>query len=98
MTQCRQVAENWIEKEEANKVTSKKTSTRKVHIQLKRSEAFDRCINSMKIMSSSTTYEESLIQLIQQSSNTIKDEFVQIGGKLAKLTNQSRDTVAREMI
>ena len=49
----------------------------------------------MKIMSSSTTYEEGLIQLIQQSSNTIKDESLQIGGKLAKLTKQSRDTVAR---
>ena len=52
----------------------------------------------MNSLSSSTTNEEWLIQLIQQSSNTIKDAFVQIGRKLAKLPNQRRDTVAREMI
>ena len=46
----------------------------------------------------STTDEEMLVQLIQQSSNTIKDSFVRIGGKLAELPNQKRDTVAREII
>ena len=38
------------------------------------------------------------IQLIQQSSNTIKDAFVHIGGKFYKLPNQRRDIVSREMI
>ena len=52
------------------------------------------CINSMNSLSSFTTDEERLIQLIQQSSNTIKDAFVHIGGKLDELTNQRRDTVA----
>ena len=53
--QYRQVAENRIEKEEAKKVTENKTSTRKVHLQLNRSEYFDSCINSMNSMSYSTT-------------------------------------------
>ena len=61
-------------------------------------EDFDMCINSMNSLSLSTTDEYRLIQLIQQPSNTIKDAFVHIGGKLAKLPNQRRDTVAREMI
>ena len=84
--------------DEAKKITAKKTATRKILLQLKRSEAFDMCINSMKIMSSYTTDEDRLIQLIQQSPNTIKDAFVNIRGKLAELPNQRRDTVAREMI
>ena len=90
--------ENRREKEEEKKVTAKKTATVKVHRQLKRYEAFDRCINSMDSLSLSNTNEESFIQLIQQSSNTIKDAFAHIGGKLAELPNQRRDTVAREMI
>ena len=57
VAQCRQVAANRREMEEAKNITAKKTSTRKVHLQLKRSEAFDRCINSMNSLSSSTTYE-----------------------------------------
>ena len=51
----------------------------------------------MKSLYLYTTYEERLIQLIKKSSNTIKDEFVQIGGKLAELSNQKMETVAREM-
>ena len=98
MAQCRQVAVNRREKEEAKKTTAKKTATRKVHLQLKRYEDFDRRINSMKILSLSTTDEERLIQPIQQSSNTIKDIFVHVGEKLAELPNQRRDTVARDMI
>ena len=86
------------EREEAKKVKANKTATRKVHLQLKTYEAFYRCINSMNSMSLSTTYEERLIQLIQQSSNTIKDAFVHIGEKLGELPNQIRDTLAREMI
>ena len=71
--------------EEAKKITAKKTVIRKVHIQLKRSEYFDRCINSMNIMSLSTTDEERFIQINKQSSNTIKDSFVHIGGKSTEL-------------
>ena len=73
-------------------------ATRKIYIELKRSEDFDMCINSMNILSSSTTDGDRFIQLIQQSPNTIKDTFVHIGGKLAELPNQRRDTVAREII
>ena len=98
VAQCRQVAADRREMEEAKKITAKKTATRKVHIQLKRSEAFDMCINSMNSVSFSTTNEERFIQLIQKSSNTIKDSFVHIGGKLAELPNQIMDTVAIEMI
>ena len=39
----------------------------------------------MNSLSSSTTDGESLIQLIQQSSNTIKDDFVHIGGNFSEL-------------
>ena len=81
--------------EEAKNITAKKTATRKFHIQLKRSEDFGMCINSMNSMYLSTTDEDRFIQLIQQSSNTIKDAFVHIGGKLAELPNQIRDTVSR---
>ena len=52
--------------EEANKITAKKTATRKVHLQIKRSETFDMCIKSMKSLSSSTINEYIFIQLIQQ--------------------------------
>ena len=95
---CRQVAANRREMEEAKKITVKKTATRNIHLQLKRYEAFGMFINSMNSLSLSNTYEDRFIQIIQQSSNTIKDTFVHIGGKLAELPNQRRDTVAREMI
>ena len=98
VAQCRQVDVNRREKEEAKKVTAKKTTTIKVHLQLKRSEAFYRCMNSIDSLYSSTNYEESLIQLIHNLSNTIKDAFVHIGRKLSQITNQRRYTIAREMI
>ena len=53
--QYTKVAENRRETEEAKKITAKKTATRKVHLQLKRSEDFDMCINSMNSLSSYTT-------------------------------------------
>ena len=46
VAQCRQVAANRREMDEAKKFTAKKTATRKVLLQVKRSEAFDMCINS----------------------------------------------------
>ena len=67
LAQCRQVAANRREMDEAKKITSKKTATRKILLQLKRSEAFDMCINSMNSLYSSTTDEDRLIELIQQS-------------------------------
>ena len=98
MAQYRQVYDNNRKKEEAKTVTEKKTATRKDNLQLKVSEAFDMCINSINSISSSTTNEERLIQLIQKSSNTVNDAFVHIGGKLAELPNQRRDTVSIEII
>ena len=41
----------------------------------------------------STTNAESFIKVIKQYSNTIKDTFLHIGGKLSELHNQGRDTV-----
>ena len=96
--QCRQVAANRREMDEAKKITANKTAKRKILLQLKRCEAFDMCINSMNSLSLSTADEDRLIQILQQSTNTIKYAFVQIGGKLAELPNQRRDTVSREMI
>ena len=55
VAQCRQVAANRREMDEAKNITTKKTATRKVLIQLKKSEALDMCINSMNSLSSSTT-------------------------------------------
>ena len=75
-----QVDTNRREMEEAKQITAKKTATRKFHLQLKIYEAFDMCINSMKSLSLSTTDEYGFIQLIQKSSNTIKDAFLYIGG------------------
>ena len=92
------MAANRTETEEDKKITSNKTATIKVHLQIKMYEAFDRFVNSMNSLSSSTTYEEMFIRLIQQSSNTTKYSFLQVGGKLSGLPNQRRDTVAREMI
>ena len=48
----------------------------------------------MKSLSSFTTESENLIQPTQKSSNTIKDDFVHIGGKLDGMTNQRSDTVS----
>ena len=45
VAQCRQVAANRREIDEAKNITENKTATRKVLLQLKRSEAFDMCIN-----------------------------------------------------
>ena len=96
--QCRQVAENRRSVDEEKKITAKKTATKKIRLQPKRSEAFNMCINSMNSLSSSTTDEDRLIQRVQKPSNIIKDAFVHIGDKLAELPNQIRDTVAREII
>ena len=61
---CRKVAVNRREMDEAKKITAKKTATRKSHLQLKISEAFDMCINSMNSLSSSTTDEDRFTQII----------------------------------
>ena len=95
VAQYKQVDASRREMEWEIKITAKKTATKKVHLQLNRSEDFYMCINFMNSMSSSTTDEYRFIQLIQQSYNTIKDAFVHIGGKFSKLNNQRRDTVAR---
>ena len=55
VAQCRLVAENRREKEEAKKETEKKTFTRKLHLQQKRYEDFQKCQDSMNSLSSSTT-------------------------------------------
>ena len=81
--------------DETENIIAKKTATRKIHTQLKRSEAFEMCINTMNNFYSSTTDEDRLIQLIKQPSNNINDAFVHSGGKLAELPNQGRDTVSR---
>ena len=87
VAQCRHVAENRRDREEAKKITTKKTVTRKVHLQLKISEDFDRCIKSINSLFSNSTDEETFIQLIQKSSNTINGDFVHMGGKFSKLPN-----------
>ena len=55
VAQCRLVAENRREKEEAKKETAKKTATRKLHLQQKRSEAFQKCQDFMNSLSPSPT-------------------------------------------
>ena len=75
VAQCIQVAVNRREVDESKHITAKKTATRKVLLQVKRSEAFDMCINSMNSLSSNNTDEDRLIQILRQSPNTIKDAF-----------------------
>ena len=64
VAQCRQMAANRREMDEAKKITAKNTATRKILLQLKRSEAFDMCINSMNSLSSSYTDKDRLIQIL----------------------------------
>ena len=64
VVQCSQVATNRKEIIETKEISEKKTATRKVHIQLKKYESFDMCINSMNSLSFSTTDEDNFIQLI----------------------------------
>ena len=64
VAQCRQVAANRREIDEAKKITEKQTATRKVLLQVKRSEAFDMCINSMNSLSSTNTDEDRLIKIL----------------------------------
>ena len=54
-SQYRQVAADRREMDEAENITAKKTATRNILLQLKRSESFYMCINSMNSLSSSTT-------------------------------------------
>ena len=51
VAQCREVAANRREMDEAKKITAKKTATRKILLQLKRSKDFDMCINSTNSLS-----------------------------------------------
>ena len=48
----------------------------------------------MNSLSYSTTKESMFINLVNLSSNTLKNAFAKIGGKLGELTNQIRETVA----
>ena len=64
VAQCRKMDTNRRETEGAKNITANKTGTRKVNLQLKISEAFDRYINSMNSPSSSITDEERFIRLI----------------------------------
>ena len=57
VAQFRQMAANRRETEEAKNITVKKIAARKVHLQLNIYEYFDGCINSMNILSLSTTDE-----------------------------------------
>ena len=61
-----QVAANRREMDEAKNITAKKTATGKIILQLKRSEAFDMCINSINSLYSSTNDEDRWIQLLKQ--------------------------------
>ena len=66
VAQCRHVAANRREMDEAKKITAKNTATRIIHLQLKIYEAFDLCINSTNSLSSSTTNEDRFIKIIKQ--------------------------------
>ena len=97
VSQCRQLAKN-RRKRMRQKGNSKEDSHKNVHLQLKRSEAFDMRINYINSLYQSTTDKERFIQIIQQYSNIIKDSFVYIGVKLIKIPNQRINTVAIYMI
>ena len=98
VAQCRLVAGNRREKEEAKKETAKKTFTQKLNLQQKRCEAFHKFQDSMNSLPSSTTEELMFINLINLSSTIIKDAFEHIRGKLGGIPNQRRETVAIKII
>ena len=87
VAQCRLVAKNRREEEEAKKETVKKTATRNFHLQQKQYEAYQKCQESTNSLSSSTTKESLFINLINLSSNTLKDDSSHIGGELGELPN-----------
>ena len=66
VAQCRKVAANRREMYEAKNITAKKIAKRKILIQMKRSEAFDMCINSINSLYLSTNDEDRWIQLLKQ--------------------------------
>ena len=66
VAQYREVAANRREMEETKNITAKKTATGNILLQLKRSEAFDMCINSINSLYSSTNDEDRWIQLLKQ--------------------------------
>ena len=97
VAQCRMVAENRREKEEVKKETAKKTAARKVCLQQKLSEAFQKFQDCMdNILSPSEII--MLIALVSLSANTLKDAFSHLGDNLGNLPNQRRLTVATEII
>ena len=79
--QCRLVAEDRIKKEESKKETAKKISDQKLCLQQKRSEAFQKCQDSMYSLSSSPSEESMFVELVNLSSNTLKDVFAHLGGR-----------------
>ena len=97
LAQCIMVAENRREKEEVKKETAKKTAARKVCLQQKLSEAFQKFQDCMdNILSPSEII--MLIALVSLSANTLKDAFSHLGDNLGNLPNQRRLTVATEII
>ena len=90
--------DNRRETQEVKKETAKKTATRKLHLQQKRCEAFQKYQDFMNSLSLSPTKELLFINLINLSSTITKDTFAHIRGKLGGLPNQRRETVDIEMI
>ena len=98
VAQYRLVAENKRDKEKAKKETAKKTAAQKLCLQQKISEAFQKFQDSMYSLSLSPSKLSMFLELVNLTSNTPKDTYAHIGGKLDDLQNHRRETVSREII
>ena len=98
VAQFRLMDKNKREKEQANKKKAKKTTSRKLCLQEKRSEDFQKYQDSMNSLLLSTTEESKFINIINLYSNNQKENFSYLVGNLDKLPNQRRETAARKII
>ena len=98
VSQCRLVDDITIEREEAKKETAKKIAIQNLHIQQKRSEDFHKYQEYMYSLLLSTSEEYMFIEFVNLSSNTLKESFSHLGGKLGDLQNHKSLTVSREII
>ena len=80
------------------KLNIKENSHPKVASSTKKYEAFQKFQDSMNSLSLSPTGESMFVNIFNLSSNTIKDAFTHIRGKLGKLPNQRRKTLSRDII
>ena len=87
------MSENQREKEEAKKRQQRRHLHKSYIFNKNPSEDFQKCQVFVNILLLSHTEQLKLINLVNQSSNTINNVFSQIRGKLDEIINHRRGTV-----